>query len=138
MIFHVAVFTSWLFSLCLVTAGVGKDEKFYDCDVFSNEDSTPKKNAYCFKDMNDDNFYCKTWTCQSPPCSPDLQRTQMGDSCPICDGTCTVEGRIISVGKTVACADGVNRCWCIGTGVVISTRMLTNKYALCGVDDNNS
>ncbi|XP_062570202.1 uncharacterized protein LOC134232257 [Saccostrea cucullata] len=138
MIFRVAVFTSWLFVLCLVTAGATEDDKFYNCEVYSNEVNTPKENAYCFRDMNDGKYYCKSWTCQSPPCSSDLQQNQKGDPCPICEGTCTVEGRIIKVNDVVICADGINKCRCIDTGVVISTRMLTNKYSLCGANNNNS
>ena len=46
--------------------------------------------------------------------------------------TCTNGGRLFNKGERIPCIDGSNKCTCISTGTVISTRRGTNKFWLCG------
>lgn len=102
---------------------IGASEKFYDCDVYSDEANIPTENTYCVQDFEDDKFYCKSWTCATPDCPEEQQLTQQGSSCPICPDTCTNGGIIFDKGDSIKCVDGSNKCTCTDTGVVISTRM---------------
>lgn len=43
-------------------------EKFYDCDVYSDEDNILIENIYCIKDFGDGKFYCKFWICVDLDC----------------------------------------------------------------------
>lgn len=53
-------------------------------------------------------------------------------NCPIVVDTCTTGGKIYRAGEMVTCADGINTCRCVGTGVAMSTMVGTNKLWLCG------
>ncbi|XP_048775755.2 uncharacterized protein LOC125680316 [Ostrea edulis] len=129
----ISVLATCLILLChgLITVRTLEHEKFHDCSTYSNEEDIPKENAYCTQDRNG-LYYCKTWQCDPPNCPADQQVAQERDTCPICPDTCTDGGRIFNVDEGFKCVDGANRCRCIGTGVVVSTRMGTNKYSLCG------
>lgn len=59
-------------------------EKYYNCDVYTNEENTTSNHTLCVEDFQDGKFYCKSWECDTPDCPTDQQTTQ--SDCPICPG----------------------------------------------------
>ncbi|XP_022320369.1 uncharacterized protein LOC111122761 isoform X2 [Crassostrea virginica] len=118
-------------SLCFFEI-IEATEKFYDCNVYTNEENIPTESTYCVNDILDNKFYCKSWECEALECPLDQQLPQKGDDCSICPDTCTNGGRLFNKGERIPCIDGSNKCTCISTGTVISTRRGTNKFWLCG------
>ncbi|XP_061167242.1 uncharacterized protein LOC133176086 [Saccostrea echinata] len=125
-----------LLSMCHLSVAI---TRFYDCDVYGPSDPNPylsPKAGYddkiCIQDFTEGVFYCKWWTCQTPPCPRDQELSSAYNKCPYCEGTCSNGGVIHDVGTSFLCADGYNICRCGKTGVVSTSYAMTNKFSLCG------
>ena len=69
-----------------IFGSVEATEKFYDCNVYTNEENIPTESTYCVNDILDNKFYCKSWECEALDCPLDQQLPQKGDDCSICPG----------------------------------------------------
>lgn len=121
----------------IAVQGIQNEKSYFDCKVYFNKEERPVEKAECVYDYREELYYCKTWECEVPSCPREEQVDQEGEPCPLCQGTCTTGGKIYSVGETVTCVDGSNRCGCVDTGRAISTYAGTNKYMLCGAPFNS-